>query len=193
MYRVTGCPKGSLFTLQKVSVNWLTSKYQLNSVKDYELVDEIKMGQSIFLVQKDEIISTLEKNNPYLRVVSIETKFPNKLVIHSAERESLFAVKLSDNEYVDKIADFFESLTTSKEFLLLEDGTWDLKSNHKIKMVIEEIDDESENVESEEDEIEIDDVEPEELDMIDDDSYIEDDTDDDLADLTIIDDEELED
>ena len=105
-------------------------------------------------------------------------------------------LELSDNEYVDKIADFFESLTTSKEFILLEDGTWDLKSNHKVKVVIEELEDESEE-ESEndnEEETNLDDIEPEEEldDIVDDDSYIDDDTDDDLADLTIVDDEELE-
>lgn len=101
-------------------------------------------------------------------------------------------LELSDNEYVDKIADFFESLTTSKEFILLEDGTWDLKSNHKVKVVIEDIEDETEESENEEDD-EIDEEErEEEIDMLDDDSYIDDDTDDDLADLTILEDEELE-
>ena len=107
----------TLFTLQKVSVNWLTSKYQLNSIKDYELVENIEMGQSIFLIQKDEIVSKLEKENPYLRVVGVETKFPNKLVIHSAERESLYAIKLSDNEYaiIDELGKVLE-LNSSRIF-----------------------------------------------------------------------------
>ena len=107
----------TLFTLQKISVNWLTSKYQLESVKDYQIVENIKLGQSIFLVQKDEIITTLEKENPYLRVVSVETKFPNKLVVHSAERESLYAIKLSDNEYaiVDELGKVLE-LTDDRIF-----------------------------------------------------------------------------
>ena len=46
-------------------------------------------------------------------------------------------LSLSESEYSEKITDFFQSLTTSKEFILLEDGTWDLKSNHKIKVVID--------------------------------------------------------
>jgi hypothetical protein len=89
----------TLFTLQSVSINWLTSKYQLQNVKDYDIIDDIKLGQSIFLVKKNEISAKLEKSYPYLRVVSIETKFPNKLIVHSAERESLYAVKLSDREF----------------------------------------------------------------------------------------------
>lgn len=106
-------------------------------------------------------------------------------------REVCNLLELSDQEYVDKIADFFESLTTSKEFILLEDGTWDLKSNHKIKVVIEDIEDDP-SEESEEDSEEEPELEEEIDDVIDDDNFIDDDTDDDLADLTIVDDSELE-
>ena len=103
-------------------------------------------------------------------------------------------LELSDGEYVDKIADFFESLTTSKEFILLEDGTWDLKSNHKVKVVIEDIEDEDEEINDNQDENEDEIEEPEDEidDIVDDDSYIDDDVDDDLAELTIVDDDELE-
>ena len=70
----------------------------------------------------------------------------NKTTKNTADlfREVCNLLNLSDDEYVDSIADFFESLTTSKEFILLEDGTWDLKSNHKVKVVIEDIEDETE-------------------------------------------------
>lgn len=120
----------------------------------------------------------------------------NKTTKNTAElfKEICNLLELSENEYVDKIADFFESLTTSKEFILLEDGKWDLKSNHKVKIVIEDIDEEESEDEKEEDD-ELEDLveDPEEdIDIIDDDSYIDDDTDDDLADLTIVEDDELE-
>lgn len=102
-------------------------------------------------------------------------------------------LELDENEYVDKIADFFESLTTSKEFILLEDGTWDLKANHKVKVVIEDIEDDSgEDHESLDDEENTESDEESDIDIIDDETYLDDDTDDDLADLTIIDDDELE-
>ena len=102
-------------------------------------------------------------------------------------------LELSEEEYVEKIADFFESLTTSKEFILLEDGTWDLKANHKVKVVIEDIEDEAieevDDVDEEENETE----EENDIDTLDDDDgFIDDDGDDDLADLTIVDDQELE-
>lgn len=109
-------------------------------------------------------------------------------------REVCNLLQLSDEEYVDCIADFFESLTTSKEFILLEDGTWDLKSNHKVKVVIEDIEEETDEEETEVEEL--DDLEgqmeEDDIDVIDDDSFIDDDSDDDLADLTIMDEDELE-
>ncbi len=91
----------TLFTLQTVSVNWLTTKYMLDvtNVKDYNITEKVELGGSIFLIKKDDISDKLEKQFPYLRVVSIETKFPNKLVIHSAERESLYAISLGSNNY----------------------------------------------------------------------------------------------
>ena len=117
----------------------------------------------------------------------------NKVTKNTADlfKEVCKLLDLSEQEYVDKIADLFESLTTSKEFILLEDGTWDLKSNHKVKVSIEDLDDDSsEEVES--DSNELDEEEINNIDAIDDDNFIDDDTDDDLADLTIVDDDELE-
>ena len=89
----------TLFTLQNISVNWMTTKHKLSTVKDDELTKNITLGKSIFLIDKDTITSNLEKKYPYIRIVGIETKFPNKLVIHVVEREVLFAVKKSDNDY----------------------------------------------------------------------------------------------
>lgn len=102
-------------------------------------------------------------------------------------------LELSDAEYENQIADFFQSLTTSKDFLLLDSGNWDLKANHTVKVVIDDMDEEESLEEEQDNEEEIqDETEPDDLDAIDDDSYISDD-DDDLADLTIVNEEELED
>ena len=130
---------------------------------------------------------------PYTTIAKIYLE-ENKTTKNTADlfREVCNLLQLSDDEYVDSIADFFESLTTSKEFILLEDGTWDLKSNHKVKVVIEDIEEETDEEEIEE---ELDDLEgqmEEDIDVIDDDGFIDDDSDDDLADLTIMDEDELE-
>lgn len=125
----------------------------------------------------------------------------NKKTMNTADlfKEICKLLEMTEADYQDKIADFFESLTTSKDFILLNDGNWDLKINHKVKIDIDEIyeekDDEIDEYESLEDLEETSDEEQdEELDDFDttndDDSF---DNDDDLADLTIVSDEELED
>ena len=132
---------------------------------------------------------------PYTTIAKMYLE-ENKTTKNTADlfREVCNLLQLSDDEYVDSIADFFESLTTSKEFILLEDGTWDLKSNHKVKVVIEDIEEETDEEETEVEEL--DDLEgqmeEDDIDVIDDDSFIDDDSDDDLADLTIMDEDELE-
>ena len=119
----------------------------------------------------------------------------NKKTMNTAElfREICNLLELSEAEYQEKITDFFESLTTSKDFILLNDGNWDLKANHKVKIDIDEIyeekDDEIDEYESLE-EIEDSEEESEEIDEYD--SVQDDDFDDDLSDLTIVSDEELE-
>ena len=89
----------------------------------------------------------------------------------------------------DKIGDFFSSLTTDKRFLLLENGNFDLRKNHSVKMVIEDEEDvEEEQVESSNDE---ENQEDEDLDNQEDEDALDDDSDD-LGDLVIVDEEELE-
>ena len=101
----------------------------------------------------------------------------NKTTMNTADlfKQVCSLLELSDKEYQDKIADFFQSLTTSKEFILLEDGKWDLKSNHKIKIDMEENNEEM--------------TEEDEFNSIDDESeYAEED----LSDLTILSEDELD-
>ena len=96
------------------------------------------------------------------------------------------ALELNENEFEDKIADFFELLTTDKRFIMLEDGSWDLKELHNPKVIIEEEEDDT-PIEIEENEDNI--IEEEEnKDNIFYDSDNDDDLpDDDLEDLVVID------
>jgi len=116
----------------------------------------------------------------------------NKKTMNTAElfKEVCKLLELSEGEYQDKIADFFQSLTTSKEFILLEDGKWDLKTNHKVKIDIDELYEEKEE-DDDEFEVEEDDEHDEEDDynsIDDEDEYAEDD----LSDLTILNEDELD-
>ena len=130
---------------------------------------------------------------PYTTIAELYLK-ENKTTKNTADlfKEVCKLLELSESEYMDKIADFFESLTTSKDFILLDNGKWDLKSNHKSNVSIEDVYEEKDELEDEEIE-NLPEEEPEDIDtMNDDDTYIEDNDDEDLAELTIVNDEELE-
>ena len=51
----------TLFTLQKINVHWLTTKSELKSSIDYDIVSNVSKGESIFLVNKNKIKDQLEK------------------------------------------------------------------------------------------------------------------------------------
>ena len=109
-----------------------------------------------------------------------------KMKINELFKKVCDALKLPESVFEEKIADFFELLTTDKRFIMLEDGYWDLRTRHSEKLVIEEDDDEYEDIPEEEDDTE---EEPEEENFYDEDS--DDDTpDDDLKDFVVIDEDE---
>ena len=116
----------------------------------------------------------------------------NKETMTTADlfKEICKLLNLTERDYQNKIADFFQSLTTSKEFVLLDDGKWDLKSKHKVKkMDIDDLYEEKDDEENSEFDVEDEEQdEEEEYNSIDDEEeYAEDD----LADLTILDEDEL--
>jgi len=115
----------------------------------------------------------------------------NKITLNTADlfKEVCKLLELSSSEYQDKIADFFQSLTTSKEFILLEDGKWDLKSKHKVKILMDDIYDEKDDEEIEYDSDNNSNDENDEYNSIDDEEeYAEED----LSDLTILNEDELD-
>ena len=118
----------------------------------------------------------------------------NKKAMNTADlfKEVCKLLELSERDYQNKIADFFQSLTTSKEFILLDDGKWDLKTNHKSKKIdMDDLYEEKDDLSDEDYDIEDEETDEEdEFNSIDDeDEYAEDD----LSDLTILNEDELED
>ena len=120
----------------------------------------------------------------------------NKKTLSTNElfKEVCNLLQMTEDEYADNITDFFQSLSTTKEFILI-DGKWDLKSNHKVKVNMEELyedKDEDEELLEEENE-EIDDID---ADILDDDDFDptedEDFMDYDLSDLSIVDEDDLD-
>lgn len=101
-------------------------------------------------------------------------------------------LELPESSFDAKIGDYYTALATDKRFILLEDGTWDLRSRHTSDKVVKLVDSDEEEDEDEE-EVEKEEIEDEiEEDNYDDNDDIYDDNDDDLKDLVIIDEDELE-
>ena len=75
-----------------------------------------------------------------------------KMKIQDLFKEVIKVMNLSENVFEEHLADFFELLSTDKRFIMLEKGYWDLKINHKTKLVIEE-DDDSDILDTEEETI----------------------------------------
>lgn len=106
-------------------------------------------------------------------------------------------LEYSDQEYSDKIGEFYTFLTTDKRFIFLDKtAEWDLRDNHSVKLIIDEDDEEiEEELEIEDEEIEEEVIEDDEnVDVAVDDEDLEDDdeVDEDLEELSIVDEDELD-
>jgi len=103
-------------------------------------------------------------------------------------------LELDDDTFAEQIGDFFTALTTDGRFILIDSKSWDLKENHKVKIVVDDGDEEDielEDTEESEDEEEgnNEDVEDDYSDEAVDDSKNDSD---DMEDLTIVDEEDIE-
>ena len=100
-------------------------------------------------------------------------------------------LQLGEEEMMEKIGDFFTALTTDGRFILINSTNWDLKENHVVKVVVDDGDEEEVEATEEDDEI----TDEENQDIEDDysDEAVDDSVDDeeDMKDLTIVDEEDL--
>ena len=105
-------------------------------------------------------------------------------------------LELPESSFEAKIADFYTALSTDKRFILLDNGKWDLRSNHTSDKVLkiridDEDEDEDEEKEEDEDENSYDDIEEDNYDDTEEEEYDEE-TNEELKDLVVIDEDELE-
>ncbi len=98
-------------------------------------------------------------------------------------------LELPEETVDNEIMDFFELMSINKKFIMLDKGYWDLQARHKLDIVFEDEEDEDDLMEEDEEENN-NDIEREEDDDLfyDEDEDTVDDTEDDLADLMVVDD-----
>ena len=132
---------------------------------------------------KLNLLSYIEIAYRYLKENKVTMKTPDLF------RQVCNLLGFNDNQYVEKIGDFYTSLTLDKRFIVLDNTEWDLRENHAVEIVYD--DDEIDVVEDEEEEIEEEEVVDDTAEAAAIDPELDDD-DDDLEDLTIITDDEVE-
>lgn len=83
----------TVFTVKTVDLDFRTSTTLEWSTEEILQSAKIQKGKCVLFLSKKGYVASLEKNNPYLEVINIETVFPSKLIIHCAERRELFAIQ----------------------------------------------------------------------------------------------------
>jgi DNA-directed RNA polymerase delta subunit len=148
---------------------------------------------SLKKMKKEELELLSNKDIAYL--ILEESK--RKLNTADLFKKIIDLLELPESTFEKKIADFYTALATDKRFILLDNGKWDLRSNHTSDKVIKVTDDEEEEEEEEidsdedSDKQEDEDIEEDNFDDTEDEDY-DDDTNEELKDLVIIDEDELE-
>ena len=128
----------------------LTLLFTVFSVKSIEYVShnknnidtsalQVSKGGVVFFLDKHKIKEQTQSQNPYINVINLEIKFPNKLVVHFAQREESFAIKdntkdvfyICDEDFY--VVDVLNSATyksLQSNAILLENTDFDF--SHKI-------------------------------------------------------------
>ena len=120
----------------------------------------------------------------------------NKKPLNTAElfKKIIKLLELPDSVFESKIGDYYTALSTDKRFILLDDGTWDLRSRHtsdKVVKVTDEDDEEEEETDADSEQLDQEeDIEEDDYD--DTDEEYDEDTNEELKDLVVIDEDELE-
>ncbi len=111
----------TLFAVSSVSVQFHSTKNVLASVDETEIAksSNIKTGSNVFFLSKTKAKQKIEQTYPYIKVLNIETKFPNKIIIHAIERDKVFAFQKDDKYYVTdsdlKVLDIVDGVYLSEK------------------------------------------------------------------------------
>lgn len=142
---------------------------------------------SLSKMKKEDL--ELLSNKDITNLILEESKKP----LNTAElfKKIIKLLELPDSVFETKIGDYYTALSTDKRFILLDDGSWDLRSRHTSDKVVKVTDEE----EDEDTDVDTDQIEQEEIeedDYDDTDEEYDEDASEELKDLVVIDEDELE-
>jgi DNA-directed RNA polymerase delta subunit len=100
-------------------------------------------------------------------------------------------LELDESTFIEQIGDFFTALTTDGRFIFIDSKAWDLKENHKVNIVVDDGDEEDIEMDETSDEENPEDTEDIEDDYSDEAVDDSKEDEDDLGELTIVDEEDI--
>ena len=142
---------------------------------------------SLKTMKKDELELLSNKDIAFM----ILSEGKRKLNTADLFRKIMKLLDLPESAFETKIADFYTALATDKRFILLDNGKWDLRSNHTSDKIIKVSDEDEEDEDTSEEEKQEEEIEEDNFDDTEDEEYDED-TNEELKDLVVIDEDELE-
>ena len=92
----------TVFCVKNININFLSTKINVTQTDQDILQNCIQKNDytNIFLINKNKIKTNIQTKYPYIRVVNIESVFPNTLNIHLIERQEFYSVKTSNGYYI---------------------------------------------------------------------------------------------
>ncbi|NCA68036.1 MAG: FtsQ-type POTRA domain-containing protein [Clostridia bacterium] len=87
----------TLFTISDITV---LNKVYSDLIIDNDIItsSNIQAGSNIFSLSERKAISNIEIDNPYIKVTSIERKFPNKIIIHVTVRTAVMTIAVNGGD-----------------------------------------------------------------------------------------------
>ena len=87
----------TVFVVRSVSVE---SDVSSDKIDEAQIIESsgLTIGRSIIAISKDKVITSIEKANPYVEVISVSRVFPNKIVVKVALRAGVMLLASSTGE-----------------------------------------------------------------------------------------------
>ena len=127
----------TVFSLKNVEINFKTSHAQISQT-DEEIIKQgdFGYGHSVFFHSKKKYIENIEKSNPYIEVINIETVFPSTFVVHIAQRQEVYTIENGVNYFITdqnlKILKIENDFASSQNNSILLKGLKIVEKDYKV-------------------------------------------------------------
>ncbi len=134
----------TLFSLKSINLEFETTNdvyIESELVQQIEQTCDIDFKKSVFLVDKQKTINSIEKNFPDLKVINLETNFPSSITIHLALRQELFAFTKERKTYITdqdlKVLRIEDDFVSTKYNAVLVEGLEPNNLNIELSTILE--------------------------------------------------------